>query len=87
MTAAASSRLVYLLLAASVWCRTLLGTAAQADEDLHFEDLPAQSEVVSVTTRAPGTLDGYFTLPHSFIDAVLPGSIPYGRLSECEIKQ
>jgi len=44
-----------------------------------FEDLPAQSEVVSVSARVPGALDGYFNLPHSLINGVLPGSIPYGR--------
>lgn len=79
MAAAASSRLVYLLLVASVWSHTLPIANTQMEEDLHFEDLPAQSEVVSVSARVPGALDGYFILPHSLIDGVLPGSIPYGR--------
>jgi len=77
MAAAASSRLVYLLLVASVWSHTLPIANTQMEEDLRFEDLPAQSEVVSVSARVPGALDGYFILPHSVIDGVLPGSIPY----------
>jgi len=79
MAAAASSRLVYLLLVASVWSHTLPIANTQMEEDLRFEDLPAQSEVVSVSARVPGALDGYFNLPHSLINGVLPGSIPYGR--------
>ena len=73
------ARRVALLLIASVWSCVLPDTAAQMGANPNFGALPAQSEVISVTTAASDGLRGYFKIPRSFINTVLPDSTPYGK--------
>ena len=72
-------RRVALLLIAAVWSCILPNTAAQMGANPNFETLPVQSEVVSMTTAASDTLSGYYSIPRSFINTVLPDSTPYGK--------
>ena len=73
------ARRVALLLVAAVWSCVLPDTAAQMGANSNFGALPAQSEVMSVTTAASDTLRGYFSIARSFIDTVLPDPTPYGK--------
>lgn len=65
-----------LLLTVSVWSCILPGAAAQREAN---QMLPNQSEVVSITTAASDALSGYYSIPRSFINTVLPNPTPYGK--------
>ena len=75
----AVARRMALLLIASVWSCIIPDTAAQMGPNPNFGALPAQSEVLSVTTAASDALRGYFSIARSFINTVLPDPTPYGK--------
>ena len=64
------------LVTASIWSCIIPGAAAQRGAN---QTLPAQSDVISITTAASDALHGYFSIPRSFINTVLPDPTPYGR--------
>lgn len=65
-----------LLVTASVWSCIIPGAAAQMGTN---QTLPAQSDVISITTAASDALRGYYSIPRSFINTVLPDPTPYGK--------
>lgn len=65
-----------LVTAASIWSCIIPGVAAQRGAN---QTLPAQSDVISITTAASDALHGYFSIPRSFINTVLPDPTPYGK--------
>ena len=65
-----------LLVTGSVWSCIIPGAATQRGAN---QTLPAQSDVISAMTAASDGLRGYFSIPRSFINTVLPDSTPYGK--------
>lgn len=51
----------------------------EADGTINFEPLPA-GESDEIPAYNPGAVGGWYDLAGRFVDAVRPGSLPYGKL-------